>query len=121
MKHESVNLQNSIDRLDTPWSPRVVASLNDYQVKVARLEGDFVWHRHTDTDELFLCLDGELEIEFRDGSVKLREGELYVVRRGVEHRPRAQETCHILIIEPAGVVNTGDRPGPLTAPVDKPI
>lgn len=96
-----------------------MAQLNDYKVKIARVEGDFVWHKHDDTDELFLCLHGEMEIELCDGCVHLAEGELYVVPRSVEHRPRAKQECHVLIIEPAGVVNTGDAVSKLTAAGDR--
>jgi mannose-6-phosphate isomerase-like protein (cupin superfamily) len=114
----AVALRDKLARLDERWSPRVVAELNDYQVKVVKLQGDFVWHRHDDTDELFLVLHGEMEIGFRDGTVTLREGELFVVPRGREHITRAARECHALIIEPRGVVNTGDAGGGLTAPVD---
>ncbi len=101
-----------------PWTPRVVAELNDYQFKVARLEGEFVWHKHDETDEAFLVLEGELTIELRDGAVELGPGELCVVPRGVEHRPVARRECRVLLVEPRGVVNTGDAGGARTAPND---
>jgi mannose-6-phosphate isomerase-like protein (cupin superfamily) len=91
----------------------VVAALNDYHVKLARLQGEFVWHAHADTDELFLVLAGRLTIHFRDGEAVLGPGELLVVPRGVEHRPVAAEECQVLLLEPAGTVNTGDTGGPL--------
>lgn len=119
MKHRSINLREKLAAITASWSPRVVAQLNDYKVKIARVEGDFVWHKHDDTDELFLCLHGEMEIELCDGCVHLAEGELYVVPRSVEHRPRAKQECHVLIIEPAGVVNTGDAVSKLTAAGDR--
>jgi mannose-6-phosphate isomerase-like protein (cupin superfamily) len=100
------------------WSPRVVAELNDYQFKVVKLQGDFVWHSHPDTDEAFLVIDGEMEIGFRDGVVTLRAGEMFVVPKGIEHITRATRECHALIIEPRGVVNTGDAGGSLTAQND---
>ena len=113
-----VKLKEKLALLDRPWSPRVVAALNDYQLKLARLEGAFVWHQHEDTDEAFLVLTGRLRIELRDGAVELGPGELYVVPRGTEHRPVALPTCEALLIEPEGVVNTGAAGGPLTADTD---
>lgn len=97
------------------WSPTVVARLNDYDVKVVKLAGEFVWHTHDDTDELFLVLAGTLTIELRDRDVSLAAGQLFVVSRGVEHRPVADGEVHAVLIEPAGVVNTGSTGGPLTA------
>lgn len=111
----SINLAAKLALFADHWHPRIVAEINDYQVKVVKLLGDFVWHRHTDTDELFLCLSGDLVIELRDGSVRLGAGELFVVPKGVEHRPRAEAECEVLLIEPIGVVNTGDAPGERTA------
>lgn len=111
----AVNLAAKLALIADHWHPRIVAQINDYQVKVVKLLGDFVWHRHADTDELFLCLSGELEIELRDGSVHLGAGELFVVPKGVEHRPRAHAECEVVLIEPTGVVNTGDEPSDRTA------
>lgn len=118
-----VNFAEKLSRIDAPWSPRVVAELNDgmpsnIMFKLVKIEGDFVWHRHEDTDEAFLVQSGEVQIEFRDGSATLRAGELLVVPRGVEHRPHADAECHVLLIEPRGVINTGDAGGGLTAPND---
>lgn len=90
------------------WSPRIIASLNDYHVKLAKLEGEFVWHSHSDTDELFFVLDGRLCLRFRDGSVELGPGDVCVVPREVEHQPFAPEECHVLLVEPAGTRSTGD-------------
>ena len=114
----AIDLRAKLARVAVPWSPRVVAELNDYQVKVVKLAGDFVWHRHDDTDELFIVLQGEMEVGFRDREVTVREGEMIVVPRGVEHITRARAECHALIIEPRGVVNTGDAGGALTATQD---
>jgi mannose-6-phosphate isomerase-like protein (cupin superfamily) len=100
------------------WSPKVIATLNDYEVKLARLNGEFVWHTHEDTDELFLVIDGHLTIQLRDGDVTLGPGQLFVVPRGVEHCPIADGEVSVLLIEPAGVVNTGDAGGILTAEHD---
>ena len=98
------------------WTPHVLTELNDYQVKLAKLQGEFVWHSHADTDELFLVVEGALSIDLPgDETVELRRGQLYVVPRGVPHRPRAEQECHVLLVEPRGVVNTGDAGGALTA------
>ena len=93
--------------VDQPWSPHIVAQLNDLHVKVAKLDGEFVWHHHPDTDELFLVVAGRLRIELPDRAVSLGPGELFVVPRGVEHRPVASDGCQIVLIEPAGTSNTG--------------
>lgn len=114
----AIDLKEKLGRFSEQWSPRVVAELNDYQVKLAKIEGEFVWHRHEETDELFLVLDGAMSIELRDGRVDLEAGQMYVVPRGVEHKPRAERECHILLLEPAGTVNTGDAGGELTADSD---
>jgi mannose-6-phosphate isomerase-like protein (cupin superfamily) len=110
-----INLFDKLSQFTEHWSPRVVAELNDYQFKLVKLQGEFVWHDHKDTDEAFLVLDGEMEIGFRDRTVTLRTGELFVVPRGVEHITRAARECSALVIEPRGVVNTGDTRGDLTA------
>jgi len=102
------------------WTPHVLTELNDYQVKLAKLEGEFVWHSHEDTDELFLVVEGALSIDLpEDVTVELAKGQLYVVPRGVPHRPRAAAECHVLIVEPRGVVNTGEAGGDLTAERDR--
>lgn len=111
MPSDVVNLEDKLARFSALWSPRVVAEVNDYQVKLVKLEGAFVWHAHEDTDEAFLVLEGAMRIEFRDGVSRLAAGDLCVVRKGVEHRPCAEGECHVLLIEPRGVVNTGDAGG----------
>ena len=113
-----VNLEEKFRRLRAYWQPRVVAELNDYQFKIVRVKGEFVWHDHADTDEAFLVLEGALRIELRDRAVDLGPGDLYVVPRGVEHRPVAEEEVKLLIVEPRGVVNTGGVRGDLTAESD---
>ncbi|WP_110654224.1 cupin domain-containing protein [Salinicola halimionae] len=100
--------------IDDLWSPHVIAEMNDYQFKV-RIEGDFVWHRHADTDEAFYVMDGELRIDFRDGAVTLQAGDLYVVPKGIKHKPYAAQEVRLMLIEPKGVKNTGDEGGELTA------
>ena len=113
-----INLSEKLTKISEHWSPRVVAALNDYQFKLVKLQGEFVWHAHADTDEAFLVIDGEMEIGFRDRTVTLRKGELFVVPKGVEHITRAARECSALIIEPRGVVNTGDAGGAQTAAND---
>ena len=116
--YRAIDLAAKAGMIADQWSPRVVAELNDYQLKVVRIEGDFVWHDHPETDEAFLVLDGELRIDFRDGSVLLGPGELFVVPRGVEHKPFAAREVRLLLVEPRGTVNTGDAGGERTAAND---
>ncbi|AZM95668.1 cupin domain-containing protein [Vreelandella venusta] len=118
MQSDVVNLSEKFSKFAEHWSPRVVAEMNDYQIKLAKFQGDFVWHDHKDTDEVFLVVKGAMSIELRDGTVHLSEGEIYVVPKGVEHRPFAEDECHVLLIEPRGVVNTGDSGGELQAEND---
>ncbi|MFC5577063.1 cupin domain-containing protein [Lysobacter niabensis] len=118
MRDEAINLGRKLATFAQHWSPRVVAEMNNYQFKLVKMQGEFVWHSHEDTDEVFLVLHGEMEIGFRDRGVTVREGEMYVIPRGVEHITRASAECHALIIEPRGVVNTGDTGGELTAAND---
>ncbi|MBT2453066.1 cupin domain-containing protein [Streptomyces sp. ISL-43] len=112
--HASINLAHKLSQFDELWTQKKIADLNDYEVKLAKLHGEFVWHTHQDTDELFLVISGRLTIQLRDGDVILEPGELFVVPRGVEHRPVADEETAILLLEPAGVLNTGDAGGPRT-------
>jgi len=105
---EAVDLAGKLGAINDYWSPRIVARYNDNKVVVVKLLGEFVWHSHPETDDFFLVLDGRLTIELRDGEVELGPGQLYVVPRGVEHRPRADVETHILLIEPKGTPNTGD-------------
>ena len=103
----AINLDSKFSRFDDHWAPRIIARLNDYHVKIAKCEGEFTWHRHPETDELFLVNKGRLTIRLRDRDVVLNAGDLFVVPRGVEHKPVAHGICEILVIEPAGTVNTG--------------
>jgi mannose-6-phosphate isomerase-like protein (cupin superfamily) len=105
---EKVDLAEKLSLFDEPWSPKVVAELNDTHVKVVKLEGEFVWHHHDDEDELFWVVAGRLRMELRDGDVTLDPGELLVVPRGVEHRPVAEEETHVVLIEPKTTLNTGN-------------
>lgn len=107
---EPISIARKLAAFTDHWNPRVIATLNAQEVKLARLQGEFVWHAHEDIDELFLVVEGEFTMEFRDKAVPVRTGEIIVVPRGVEHRPVAQGECAVLIFEPSGVVNTGDAP-----------
>jgi mannose-6-phosphate isomerase-like protein (cupin superfamily) len=118
MSYEAINLKQKFGLFAEQWQPKVIAEMNDYQFKVSRVEGDFVWHDHKDTDETFLVIDGTLRIDFRDGSVTLGPGEMFVVPKGVEHKPYAEKEVRIMLIEPRGVRNTGDGGGERTAPND---
>ncbi|GAB18517.1 hypothetical protein GOEFS_055_00300 [Gordonia effusa NBRC 100432] len=115
---ESIDLAQKLGLFDEHWSPKRIAQLNDYDIKVVKILGDFVWHSHDDTDELFLVISGRLTIQFRDHDVILTPGQLCVVPRGVEHCPRSDSEVTALLLEPAGVVNTGQAGGELTAIVD---
>jgi mannose-6-phosphate isomerase-like protein (cupin superfamily) len=110
-----VNLDEKFALFSEHYVPKLVATLNDYEIKIVKVKGDFVWHTHEDTDELFVVIDGELTIQLRDGDVTLGPREMYVVPRGVEHCPTAENEVSVMLIEPTGVVNTGDTGGPMTA------
>ena len=118
MVNRAVDLADKFTLFSEHFSPKVIARLNDYEIKLVRIKGEFVWHTHEDTDELFLVIDGSLTIQLRDGDVALRPGQLFVVPRGVEHCPIADGEVQAMLIEPAGVTNTGDVGGPLTAQLD---
>ena len=105
---DKIDLVEKLKSFDDRWSPKIIAGLNGQEVKVAKLEGAFEWHSHPEEDELFLVLEGEFVMEFRERSVEMKEGQLIVVPRGVEHRPVATRMCSVLLFEPAGLVNTGD-------------
>jgi len=111
----SINFKEKLAKITDHWSPRVIAELNDYQFKLAKIQGDFIWHSHPETDEAFIVLEGSLVIEFRDGRVELSPGEMFVVPRGVEHKPIAEHECSLLLVEPKGTLNTGDAGGERTA------
>jgi mannose-6-phosphate isomerase-like protein (cupin superfamily) len=112
---DKVNLADKLGLFNEPYSPKIVGYLNDYKLAVVKVLGEFVWHKHDDTDDFFLVLRGNLTVQLRDRNIELAEGELFVVPRGVEHCPKAQEEAHVLLIEPKGTINTGDAGGPLTA------
>lgn len=118
MKYTAINFNTKLDSFSEQWQPKIIAQLNDYLVKVVKIDGVFVWHRHIATDEMFLVIDGTMRIEFRDGNVPLNAGDMYIVPKGVEHRPIAEKECRVLMIEPVGTVNTGDADENMTAPDD---
>ena len=102
-----VNFNEKLELIKTYWSPKIVASLNDYHFKLVKVKGDFIWHNHQDTDEAFIVLSGELRIDYRDNSITLREGEMHIVKKGIDHKPYAENECSILLIEPLETINTG--------------
>ena len=104
-----INLQNKLEKFSDHWSPKVIGEMNDYQFKLAKVQGDFIWHHHLDTDETFFVIKGKLTIEFKNSKVDIEEGEIFIVPKGVEHKPMATKECHIMIIEPKGVTNTGNK------------
>jgi mannose-6-phosphate isomerase-like protein (cupin superfamily) len=108
MNDQPINFEEKLAKFSEHWSPRIIAQMNDYHFKIVKVQGEFVWHDHPETDEVFMVLKGRLEIQFRDARVIVREGEMFVVPKGVEHKPAAEEECHILLVEPAGTINTGD-------------
>jgi len=116
---DTINFIEKFSKFDELWSPKVIAQLNDYQFKLAKIEGEFAWHHHQDSDEAFIVIEGSMCIEFRDGKVELNTGEMYVIPKGVEHKPYAETECKIMLIEPKGVVNTGTTESDLTAEQDQ--
>ena len=114
----AINLQEKFGLFSEQWKPKVIAEMNDYQFKLVKLEGDFVWHKHVETDETFFVVEGELRIELLDGAVTIGPGEMFVVPKGVEHKPFAAREVKLMLIEPKGVVNTGDAGGERTAKND---
>lgn len=118
MNYHAINFKEKFARFNNQWSPRVIAEMNDYQFKLVKVKGDFVWHHHPDTDEVFIVMEGVLDIEFEDGKVTLQAGEMFVVPKGVRHKPSATQECKLLLVEPKGVVNTGDADSELRADND---
>lgn len=116
--HQAINFSAKFGLFAEQWSPKVIAELNDYQFKLSKVEGDFIWHTHADTDEAFIVMEGELRIDFRDGHVMLRQGEMFVVPKGVEHKPSARVETRLLLVEPRGVANTGSEGGERTSALD---
>ena len=108
MNYYPTNINNKFELFSEQWQPKVIATMNDYEFKIAKIEGEFIWHSHKETDETFIVIKGEIEIEFRDGIVKVKEGEIFVVPAGVEHKPMSKKESQIMLIEPKGIINTGN-------------
>lgn len=118
MKQSPINFAEKFATFTDHFSPKIIAQMNDYHLKLGKFQGDFVWHRHSATDEVFVVLGGVMRIDFREGSVVLKAGEMFVVPRDVEHKPFAEEECQVMLIEPVGTINTGDEGGDMTAATD---
>jgi len=115
---EKINLLEKFSKFTEYWQPKVITEMNDYQFKLVKINGDFVWHNHPDTDETFIVIKGEMKIQFESEIIELGEGEMIVVPKGTEHKPMAEDDCMVLLIEPRGVVNTGEEESDYTAPND---
>lgn len=118
---DKINLAEKLLQITNYWKPRILGELNGQEIKLVKVRGTFVWHHHEGEDEAFLCLSGRLRIEFRDGSVELGAGELYILPRGIQHRTAADEETHVLVFEPSGTRNTGNVEDPKFTTVDVPI
>ena len=118
MQMKPIALAEKLSKIHEHWSPKIIAQMNDYHFELAKIRGEFIWHSHPKTDEVFLVIHGRMVIHFREGEVELNSGELFVVPKGREHKPSASEECRIMLVEPAGTVNTGDAGGELTAEND---
>jgi mannose-6-phosphate isomerase-like protein (cupin superfamily) len=118
MQYTPINFAQKFGLFSEQWRPKVIAEMNDYQFKLVKLQGDFLWHHHSDTDEAFIVIQGTLRIDFRNGAVHLGPGEMFVVPKGVEHKPFAEDETRVLLVEPRGLRNTGEKSGERTAPND---
>lgn len=116
---KKINLKSKFNKFNDRWSPKVIAEMNDYQFKLVKIKNDFVWHKHDDTDEVFIVVKGTIHIKFEDKTIEVNEGEMIVVPKGTKHKPYAREEAKIMLVEPSGVINTGDNQGHLTAPNDE--
>jgi mannose-6-phosphate isomerase-like protein (cupin superfamily) len=115
MNYAAINLSEKLAKFSDHWSPKIIAQMNNYHFKLVKFQGDFIWHKHEDTDEVFIVLEGRMRIDFRDGDVELKTGEMFVVPKGIEHKPYAVKECKMMLVEPAGTINTGNAGGELTA------
>lgn len=116
--YQAINLKDKLSKFNDLWSPKLIGEMNDYQFKLIKITGDFEWHVHQDTDKVFFTLEGEMIIDFRDGQVKISKGEMFILPKGVEMKPSAEKECHIMLVEPRSVVNTGGTESELTAAND---
>lgn len=115
---KAINLNEKLSKFSEHWSPKIIAQMNDYHFKLVKFIGEFVWHAHKDTDEVFIVLDGEMTIHFRDGDVSVKNGEMFVIPKGMEHKTSASDECRAMLVETAGTINTGDAAGDRTASMD---
>lgn len=118
MNYEAINFKEKFSKFEDQWAPKIIGQMNNYQFKIVKIQGEFVWHKHIDTDETFIVLKGDMSIDFRDGTVTLSQGEMFIIPKGVEHKPYAQKECEIILVEPEGVTNTGSVESELTAEND---
>ena len=118
MSNSKINLKDKLSKFTDHWSPKVIAQMNNYQFKLVKIKGEFTWHSHEDTDEVFIVIEGSMSMKMKDETINLFEGEMYVVPKGVEHKPYAENECKVMIVEPEGIVNTGDAGGDLTVEND---
>ena len=116
---KAINLYSKFDKFNDYWSPKVISEMNNYQFKLVKMKGEFIKHHHSDTDEVFIVIKGCMKIEFDDETVEIKSGELIVVSKGVDHKPFAEKECQVMLVEPKGVLNTGNVKGDLTAPNDE--
>lgn len=115
MNTEAINIEDKLAKFSDLWAPKIIAQMNDYHFKLVKIQGDFIWHKHEDTDEVFFVMNGSMTIDFREGQVHLGKGEIFVVPKGIEHKPFAAQECQIMLVERAGTINTGDAGGQRTA------
>ena len=115
MRMKEINFKEKLQKFSDQWSPKVIAEMNDYQFKLVKIQNDFIWHKHEDTDEVFIVLDGKIFIEFEDKTIEINQGEMIVVPKGVKHKPYAKDEANIMLVEPSGILNTGDQENKLTA------
>ena len=118
MRNQKINLKEKFNKINEFWQPRVIAEMNDYQFKLVKFKGEFTRHSHLETDETFFVIEGVMKIEFDDKTVELSEGEMFIVPKGINHKPSSEKECKVMLIEPKGLINTGDAGGELTAPND---
>jgi mannose-6-phosphate isomerase-like protein (cupin superfamily) len=116
--YQAINLNEKLSKFNDLWSPRVIGEMNDYQFKLIKMAGDFEWHSHPDTDKVFITLEGEMIIDFRDGQVKIPKGEMFILPKGIEMKPSAEKECHIMLLEPRSVINSDGTESELTAAND---